>query len=222
MNMSNNKAFQACADAKLLDPIEASQIENLRALKQTLETDFIREFGSQAFETYYIGRPKRLLYKKDYIYDFDEATKKVHVKAEEPELKTDTCKFHVTHELFADDFGIKYISEEGVLHITKFKPYFMAMAMHQITGNDLYDELASDLFDEIQIAVKKSMQEGFDPIKDWEWSKVVDSISTSIDTMVQHTRPASLRMADNIDPMDQRESPVLPADKIIISALIRE
>lgn len=178
-------------------------VQELNLAKDSLQQDFEREFGDDAFRLHYLGYIKEPVHTADYNYDYDDSKNRVYVTADPPKPKKQNIKISFPHGAISNKFGINF----GSLHITKAKPLFMAMAMHQLTHNPTYDELASYLCDELEVAINENLHEGYPLLTQLELDIIIDELSDAVNRAVECRKPDSLRAADTIDPMSEDENP---------------
>jgi len=189
----------------------AEHIQQLREAKTALQQDFIKEFGPDAFKKYYLGEIKKAVHEDYEYFESNDGSEDPTIIAKAPTIEKAHFNIHFPHEDIADEFGINFVT----LHGPTFYPYFMAAAMHQLTGEHVYDELAGDMLEEIEIALQENIREGHDelsgrdfgPLTKGEIDFIIDALSSSITCMLQHRRPNSLRLSDTIDPNDESENP---------------
>ena len=181
-------------DAASKEAAAPAVVETLNELKTTLKEDFEQEFGPNALTMYYLGKIKRPVYDEDdKIVRKSDGTKK---------LATKDFGMHFPHEILADELGINFLK----MHTTILQPYFMAVAMHEFTGNNDYDMLARDLLDNVITTAKENIREGYPDLTEMGLTRIVDAISFSVTMMIQHKKPLSLELADQM-PTDRDPEP---------------
>jgi len=155
---------------------EQTEAEALNLIKGTLKQDFETAFGPDTLFKYYYGKVKKQKY--------DQNNKPMR-KGDKPWLETKNFDPHFAHETLADKFGIKL----GPLHIPILQPYFMAVALHKKTGNDLYRKFSEDMFEDFEVAAQASRLDGYDELTSENFNAIREAVDSTTDIMIERTSP---------------------------------
>lgn len=161
---------------------EYKYARNLNALKGRLKKNFAEAFGKEALENYYTGKTRVQKY---------NAEDKAQEKMGKPWLLSKPFNPHFPHEEFAELLGVKFVNLHGTL-----QSYFMAVAMHEHTGNTLYSDLAEDLFTDFEVAAHQNRLPGVKRISQRKFKEVRTEIARSVDVMIEHTLPPRYRLPE--------------------------